>query len=118
MKKLCSGILILLILAGVSFAATIGELNALRSAKTYLEISGFSRSGLINQLVQGDGYTKKEATYAADNCGADWNEQAARSAAVYLEISSFSRAGLIEQLVKGDGYTREQAKYGVKKNGY
>ena len=118
MKKFSSGILILLVLAASSFAATMGELNALRSAKTYLEISGFSRSGLINQLIQGDGYSKKEATYAADNCGADWKEQAVRSAALYLQVSGFSRAGLIEQLMNGDGYTREQATYGAKKNGY
>ena len=55
---------------------TMGEKNALESAKSYLDVSPFSHSGLIQQL-EFEGYTTEEATYAADNCGADWNEQAA-----------------------------------------
>ena len=62
-------------------------------------------------------YTHEEAVYAVDNCGADWNEQAARSAKEYLDIMSFSREGLIEQL-EFDGFTNEQAVYGVEQNGY
>ena len=98
--------------------ATVGELNALESASTYLDIMSFSYSGLIEQLEEGDGYTHEEAVYAADNCGADWNEQAAKSAKEYLDIMSFSREELIEQLVDGEGFTHEQAVYGVEHNGY
>ena len=76
----------------------------------------FSYSGLINQLTF-DGYTKQEATYAADNCGANWFEQAYSSAQSYLRFMSFSRKGLIDQLCF-DGYTREQAEYAVEKVGY
>ncbi|MBR2208970.1 MAG: Ltp family lipoprotein [Synergistaceae bacterium] len=97
---------------------TKGEANALSAAKNYLELSGFSYKGLMNQLEQGDGFTHAEAEYAVKNCGADWNEQAAKSAKQYLELSSFSRKGLIEQLVDGDGFTKKQAEYGVKQVGY
>ena len=95
---------------------TMGQKNALGSAESYLEIMPFSHSGLIGQLKY-DGYTTEEATYAADNCGADWNEQAAKSAENYLELMSFSRQELIDQLVY-DGFTQEQAEYGVTAAGY
>lgn len=94
-----------------SGAPTPGQTNALKSAKNYLSLLPFSYSGLIRQLMIGDGYTEEEATYAADNCGADWNEQAVRSAQNYLSLMSFSRSGLIQQLTVGDGYTKEQATY-------
>lgn len=97
-------------------ATTIGEQNALSTAMDYLDYSGFSYSGLIDQL-EFEGYTTEEATYAADNCGADWNEQAARMAQDYLNSSSFSRQGLIDQLVF-EGFTQEQAEHGVSAVGY
>lgn len=95
---------------------TTGEKNALRTAREYLNISAFSYTGLIHQLEY-EGYSTEEATYAADNCNANWNEQAAKSAKEYLDISSFSRQGLIDQLIY-EGYTQEQAEYGVTRNGY
>lgn len=79
-------------------------------------MSGFSYSGLINQLEY-EKFTTEEATYGADNCGADWNEQAAIKAKSYLDSSSFSRDGLIKQL-EYEGFTNEQAAYGVSQNGY
>lgn len=95
---------------------TIGEKNALSSARTYLSNIELSHSGLIDQLEY-EGYSTDEATYAADNCGADWNEQAAKAAQNYIDTFSFSRSGLIEQL-ESEGYTREQAEYGVNAVGY
>lgn len=95
---------------------TTGEKNALRSAREYLSFSAFSYTGLIKQLEY-EGYSTEEATYAADNCNANWNEQAAKSAKEYLDMSSFSRQELINQLIY-EGYTQEQAEYGVTKNGY
>lgn len=95
---------------------TPGQENALKTAKSYLEYSAFSYQGLINQLVY-EKYSTDDATFAADNCGADWNEQAAKSAKSYLEYSSFSRDGLIEQL-EYEGFTHDQAIYGVEANGY
>lgn len=95
---------------------TTGEKNALRSAREYLSFSAFSYTGLIKQLEY-EGYSTEEATYAADNCNANWNLQAAKSAKEYLDMSSFSRQELINQLIY-EGYTQEQAEYGVTQNGY
>ena len=46
--------------------------NAVRSAKQYLIVSGFSCRGLIQQLSSsaGDGYTVSQATYGAQKAGA------------------------------------------------
>lgn len=56
-------------------SATLGEKNALKSAQNYISMSGFSHDGLVQQL-EFDGYSTEEATFAADNCGADWNQMA------------------------------------------
>ena len=95
---------------------TMGERNALESAKQYIRVMAFSYSGLIGQL-EFEGYSLEEATYGADHCGADWYEQAALSAKEYLNVMSFSRQGLIEQL-EYEGFTYDQAVYGVEQNGY
>lgn len=95
---------------------TLGEKNALRSAKDYLELQAFSYDGLVKQL-EFEQYSHEEAVYAADNCGADWYEQAAKSAKEYLDFQSFSKKQLIDQL-KYEKFTQEQAEYGVAQCGY
>lgn len=90
---------------------TLSQKNAIRKAKSYLNISGFSKSGLIGQL-EFEGFSHEDAVYAADNVGADWNKQAERKAKAYLDMSGFSRVGLRDQL-KFEGFTSEQATYGV-----
>lgn len=90
---------------------TMGQRNALSSAKNYLNIIAFSYSGLISQLEY-EGFTNEEATYAADNCGADWMEQALKKAKDYLNTSPFSYSGLIGQL-EYEGFSTEEATYGV-----
>lgn len=95
---------------------TLGQKNALSKALDYLDYTSFSYSGLIAQLEY-EGFSKDEATYGADNCGADWKEQAAKKAQDYLDYSSFSRSSLINQL-EYEGFTKEQAEYGVSAVGY
>lgn len=95
---------------------TMGQKNALKKAKQYLDYSAFSYEGLKKQLEYEE-FSKDEVQYAVDNCGADWNEQAVKKAAQYLEYSSFSRNKLIEQL-EYEGFTHDQAVYGVEQNGY
>lgn len=97
-------------------AATMGQQNAVAKAKNYLKFMAFSHDGLVEQL-EFEGFSADEATYGADNCGADWNEQAAQKAKNYLDMMSFSRDGLIEQL-EFEGFTPEQAEYGVTAVGY
>lgn len=99
-----------------SSSLTLGQLNALETAGSYLDVMPFSHSGLVKQLEY-EGYTHEEAVYAADHCGADWNEQAVKSAKLYLDTMTFSRQGLIEQL-EYEGFTHDQAVYGVEQNGY
>lgn len=96
-------------------SVSVSKQNALKSAKSYLSFSAFSRKGLIEQLEY-EKYSTEDATYAVDNCGANWNEQALKSAKSYLNFSSFSHDGLVEQL-EYEGFTHEQAEYGVAKNG-
>lgn len=100
---------------------TAPQNNAVRSAKLYLSISGFSREGLIQQLSSdaGDGYKVADATVAVDSLNVDWKKQAVRSAKQYLSISGFSCKGLIEQLSSsaGDGYTESEATYGAQQAG-
>ena len=87
----------------------------MKSAKSYLSVSAFSKAGLIEQLEY-EGFTNSQANYGVSNCGANWNEQAVKSAKSYLSVSEFSRDGLIEQL-EYEGFTHEQAVYGVSQNG-
>jgi hypothetical protein len=95
--------------------------NAVRSAKQYLSVQGFSRKGLIEQLSSdaGSGYEVVDATVAVDSLDVDWNQQAVRSAKQYLNVQGFSCKGLVEQLASsaGSGFTVEQAKYGAKQAG-
>lgn len=95
----------------INLEVSVSQVNALRSAQSYLSFMAFSYSGLIEQLEY-EGYSTEDATFAADYCGADWNEQAAKSAASYLDFMAFSRSGLIDQLLY-EGFTTEQAEYGV-----
>jgi hypothetical protein len=98
---------------------TPGQENALESAQNYIDLGGFSKQGLIEQLSSsaGDGFSKADATYAANHVGADWKQEAVESAQSYLDMSGFSRSGLIEQLTSdaGDGFTPAQARYAVDK---
>lgn len=81
-----------------------------------LSFTAFSYSGLIEQ-PEYEGFTTEEATFAADNCGADWNEQAAKTAQSYVDLLALSRDELLSQL-EYEGFTTEQALYGVAAVGY
>lgn len=95
--------------------------NAARSAQSYLDMTGFSRLGLIEQLSSdaGEGYNEADAIAAVDSLNVDWNEQAVRSARQYLDMMGFSCSGLIEQLSSsaGERYTTSEARYGAEQAG-
>lgn len=97
------------------------QANAARNAQQYLDMTGFSRRGLIEQLSSdaGNGYNVADATAAVDSLKVDWNEQAVRSAKQYLDMTGFSCSGLIEQLSSdaGSKYTKAQARYGAEQAG-
>jgi len=100
---------------------TSAQRNAVRSAKQYLRMTGFSREGLIGQLSSsaGDGYDIADATAAVDSLDVDWNANAVKSAKQYLNMTGFSCKGLIEQLSSsaGDKYTVSQATFGAREAG-
>lgn len=92
-------------------AVTVSQKNALSKAKSYISYTAFSHDGLVEQLEY-DQFSTADATYGADNCGADWNEQAAEKAKSYMSYSSFSRGSLIDQL-EYDKFTPDQAAHGA-----
>jgi pyruvate/2-oxoglutarate dehydrogenase complex dihydrolipoamide acyltransferase (E2) component len=95
---------------------TLAQENAIGKAQSYLSFSGFSRIGLIEQL-EFEGYSREDATFGADNSGANWKAEAAEKAESYLEMTSFSRQGLYEQL-EFEGFTDEEIQYGLAQVGY
>ena len=94
---------------------TPAQENAIESAQGYLDMSGFSRAGLIGQLTSkaGEGYKMADAVLAVNHIKVDWNKEAVEAAKGYLDMSSFSRVGLIQQLSSkaGDQFTPAQATY-------
>ena len=76
---------------------SLGQKNALTSAKNYISVMDFSYEGLIQQL-EFEQYSHEDAVYGADNCGADWDNEALGSAKSYIAMAGFSYDGLIEQL--------------------
>ncbi len=99
----------------------LSQQQAVRSARSYLEFSGFSRQGLIDQLSSeyGDKFSVDDATAAVDSLDVDYNAQAVRSAQSYLEFSSFSCDGLIDQLSSefGSQFTTDEATFAANEVG-
>ena len=90
---------------------TVSQQNALKRAKSYLNSNSYSHDGLIKQLEY-EGFSNEDATYGADNCGADWMKQAEAKAKRYNDLIGYSRSGLIDQLMY-DGFTEEEAEHGA-----
>lgn len=95
---------------------TVSQENAISQAKSYLDYTAFSKTGLIEQL-EFEGYSNEDATFAVNNITVDWNEQAVQKAKDYLDYSSFSKSGLIDQLVF-EGFTQEQATQAANQMGF
>ena len=72
---------------------------------------GFSKSGLIKQLVF-EGFSSEVAENAVNSLAVDWGEQAVRKSNDYLNLTSFSKSGLTEQL-KFEEFTSDEANYAV-----
>ena len=106
------------IASAITEVLTRPQKNAVRSAKQYLSMQGFSHDGLIQQLSSdaGDGYEIADATVAVNSLSIDWNNEAVRSAKQYLTFQGFSCKGLIEQLSSsaGEKFTVSQATYGAR----
>lgn len=90
---------------------TTAQKNVMASAKSHLNYTAFSYEGLIDQL-EFEKYSHEDAVWAADNCNADWNEEALEGAMRYIDYKGFSYDGLISQL-EFEKFTTEQATYGA-----
>lgn len=100
----------------VSSGYTLEQENAIGKAKSYLDFSSFSRSGLISQLEY-EGFSNEDADLAVSQINIDWPEQAVEKAESYISYASFSRIGLIEQL-EYEGFSYEDAEYAVNQIGF
>ncbi|MDN5573970.1 MAG: Ltp family lipoprotein [Micrococcales bacterium] len=85
--------------------------QAAGSAQSYIDMSGFSRSELVDQLVY-EGYTPDQAESGVSSLSVDYSEQARRSTQSYLDLMPMSRAELVDQLIY-EGYTPEEAAAGA-----
>jgi nucleoid-associated protein YgaU len=99
--------------------ATENEQQALAAAQNYLsDEPGFSYLGLIQQLSSqyGSGFSQSDATYAANNVGANWNQQAVYAAQNYMTTEpGWSCSGMVQQLSSpyGSNFTTAQAEHGA-----
>ena len=93
-------------------AATENQQKALDKANEYVDTLPLSRKGLIKQLEY-DGYTTDVATYAADNCSANWNKEAKEMAEQYMDSTTYTYKEMVQQL-EAEGFTKKQAKFGAK----
>jgi Host cell surface-exposed lipoprotein len=109
-------------LASSAQASTMGQREALDSARSYLRWGHFSRAGLIDQLESpyGEDFSHSEAVWGVNHAHANWYAEAVEAveaAKSYLRSGHFSRRGLIDQLESpyGEHFTHAQAVYGVSK---
>lgn len=99
-------------ISSIPEGATDKEIEIIKAAQSYVGSCNMSYDGVVQQL-EFEGYNNREAVYGADNCGADWNEQAALKAKSYLDGFNFTRDDMIRQLEEGEQFTYEQAVYGA-----
>jgi hypothetical protein len=110
------GIIFIIVIIGIalilSSAPNDDQDEALEEAIGYIESGSFSHDGLIEQLEFSD-YSTTAATYAADNCNADWNAEALEDAKLYLGCGAFSEDRLKTMLTEYDKFTDEEAQYAI-----
>ena len=119
-KRVVLLLLILLLCCGLTAgisqpAKAWSEHAALETAETMLESAAYSKTELISQLTT-HGFSLPEAVFAAENCGADWNDMAAKRAQFHINNIPLSRTGLIE-LLEEEGFTSAQAEFGTESLG-
>lgn len=65
---------------------TVAQQNAIESAQSYLEMTAFSRAGLIQQLSSeyGEKFAMADAVFAVNHIEVDWNAEAVESAKSHI----------------------------------
>lgn len=92
--------------------------QAVAGAEQYLQMGGFSRLGLIQQLdsSSGNGFPESIAKFAVNHIKVNWDQQAAEAAKGYMQQGGFSYSSMVQQLDSpyGNDFTYSQAVYGAK----
>lgn len=99
-------------------ATTPGQKQALAEAQTRILNVGLSKKTLIEQLrwSEDTGYSKADATFAADNAEVNWNREALEFAAEYLKnLGPLSKDALFRRLTLVYQFTPAQARDAVNK---
>ena len=96
----------------VNMDETIEPQEALETAKDLLDYAAFSYKGLIEWLEKYEDFCHADAVYAANNCGANWTQEALRQAKECLNDDfGYSYESLLEYLQDIEQFTYSQAKY-------
>lgn len=93
----------------VFYNTIYGNEGAVNSAKDYLKFMAASKTKIISFLKK-KGFNEEEAIYGAENCGADWYDQALRMAMSYLNVQEFTYEQLALQLMI-EGFTEDEIIY-------
>ena len=99
-------------------ATTPGQEQALAEAQTRILNVGLSKKTLIEQLrwSQNTGYSKADATFAANNAEVNWNREAIEFAAAYLKnLGPLSKDALFRRLTLVYQFTPAQARFAANK---
>jgi hypothetical protein len=92
---------------------TRGQENAIEKAESYIDLSGFSKVGLLKQL-KFEQFSNADARYAVNHVDVNWNTEAVQKAESYLDTTSFSAGALADQL-EFEGFTPAQVQHAVEK---
>lgn len=90
---------------------TLTQENALARAKTYVSVMGISKKELVRQLEL-EGYSAEDASFAAINCGANYEFEALEKAESLLSIVELSKKGLAEQL-EIEGFEKNEINFAL-----
>lgn len=92
-------------------AMTQSQEDALKEAGEFLDYNYYSYEGLI-KILEYQGISHEDAVFAADNCGADWMEQAVLKARSYFESLGHLYPFELISMLENRGFTHEEAVFG------
>ena len=111
MKRIISAILTLMLCFGLIGCGNLSTSNTDGKSDNSSSITDSKSDNPSTITDSNESYSSETSEPApADNCGADWTEQAVKSAQSYLKYSAFSYTGLISQL-EYEGYSTEDATF-------
>lgn len=92
---------------------TSSQEQALETAQQRTDREGYGRTALVQTLEFEDGFSKADATFAANNVSANWKEEAVERAQIRVDRDSpYLPTSLIAHL-KQEGFSRAEATFAV-----